>query len=79
VSTYIQLAKDVGKMGAYADMMHMYALSAVLKVPIRSLCLTKVAHYDVPQDLQQIHRVRFQFFSSIMAQNGLEQMLILLT
>ena len=36
VSTYIQLAKDVDKMGAYADMMHMYALSAVLKVPIRS-------------------------------------------
>jgi hypothetical protein len=36
VSTYIQLAKDVDKMGAYADMMHMYALSAVLKEPIRS-------------------------------------------
>jgi hypothetical protein len=43
------------------------------------LWLKTTGHYDVPQDLQQIHRVRFQFVSSIMAQNGLEQMLILLT
>lgn len=36
VATYCQFAKDVGKIGAYADMMHKYALSAVLKLPIRS-------------------------------------------
>ncbi|VDI04848.1 Hypothetical predicted protein [Mytilus galloprovincialis] len=36
VATYLQLAKDVGMLGTYADMMHMFALSAVLKIPIRS-------------------------------------------
>ena len=36
VATYIQLARDVARIGAYADMMHMYALSAVLRLPIRS-------------------------------------------
>jgi hypothetical protein len=49
VSTYIQLAKDVGKMGAYADMMHMYALSAVLKVPIRSYYPPQLAAEFVSQ------------------------------
>ena len=29
VATYVQLARDVARIGAYADMMHMYALSAV--------------------------------------------------
>ena len=36
VATYTQLARDVGKLGEYADMMHIYALSAALKIPIRS-------------------------------------------
>ena len=36
VATYVQLAKDAARLGVYADMMHMYALSAVLKLPIRS-------------------------------------------
>lgn len=36
VATYVQLARDVARIGAYADMMNMYALSAVLRLPIRS-------------------------------------------
>ena len=36
VAAYIQLAKDLATLGTYADMMHIYALSAVLKLPIRS-------------------------------------------
>jgi len=36
VATYTQVARDVGKLGEYADMMHIYALSAALKIPIRS-------------------------------------------
>lgn len=35
-ATYVQLARDIARIGAYADMMHMYALSAVLRLPIRS-------------------------------------------
>jgi hypothetical protein len=36
VAIYVQLARDVARIGAYADMMHMYVLSAVLGLPIRS-------------------------------------------
>lgn len=36
VATYMQLANDVGRLGAYADMVHMYALSVALHIPIRS-------------------------------------------
>lgn len=36
VATYVQLARDVARIGAYADMMHTYALSSVLRLPIRS-------------------------------------------
>ena len=36
VATYVQLARDVARIGAYADMMHMYALIALLRLPIRS-------------------------------------------
>jgi len=36
VATYTQLAYDVGNLSRYADMMHMYALSAAIRLPIRS-------------------------------------------
>lgn len=36
VATYLQLAHDVGTLGAYADLLHIYALSAAMNIPIRS-------------------------------------------
>ena len=36
VSNYKKLIKDTIQLGSYSEMIHMYALSAVLKMPIRS-------------------------------------------
>jgi hypothetical protein len=36
VSPYEQLVRDVSRLGSYADMLHIYALSSALHYPIRS-------------------------------------------
>jgi len=36
VSPYEQLVRDVSRLGSYADMLHIYALSSALQHPIRS-------------------------------------------
>ena len=55
VAAYLQLAHDVGCLGTYADMMHMYALSAALKIPIRSYFPPQVALEYISQPHRLYH------------------------